>query len=273
VRLKHVLTVALLGCLVVLGCPASTQRIHLTERSPLSDPGEFAARRQIRLSPADRGLLEYALASESFELYLPTSHTHRSVRSGLVWVSPGESGAPPRAWAAVLDRLGVVWIGANASGNRRSPPDRSNLALDAAAYLETRLGASEARIFVGGFSGGARIASELALLYPDVFAGGLFIGAVDYFRLVRSSDPRWPAWKATFPSPPAHLLQQARSSGRYVLVVGSQDSNRSLVQDVHRAYVTDGISGARLLEVADLGHELPPSESFEQALVELLSRK
>ncbi len=166
-----------------------------------------------------------------------------------------------------------VWIGANSSGNRRSPPDRIHLALDAAAHLRSLLEDPRARVFVAGFSGGARIASEVALLYSDVFAGGLFLGASDYFRFVRSSDSRWSAWEPTFPPPPAPLLDMARSSGRYVFLVGSRDSNRILVRDVHRAFISDGFTAARFLEVPDLRHALPSAEWFERALVALLSER
>ena len=269
--MKHSLAVASLGCLVALGCYARTERIQLSERSPLSSPEEFAARRGHPLHPADRGALVYDLASESFELYVPAAVEKGGPRVGLVWVGPGASGAPPRSWAAVLDRHRVLWMGANASGNQRSPPDRINLALDAAEHLAGLLQVEPSSIYVGGFSGGARIASEAALLYPDVFAGGLFAGAADYFRLVRSSDPRWEAWEPTFPPPPPERLQLARSRRRYAFLTGSRDPNRALVQDVHRAFLADGFSAADFLEVPDLGHELPPAERFEEALVQMIS--
>ena len=270
-RLEHHLAIASLGCLTALGCAHATQRIQLTERSHLTAPEEFAVRRGIHLLPIERDGLAYELTAESFEVYVPMSIEPGEPRGGLVWVSPGKSGAPPRTWASVLDRHGVVWIGANDSGNRGSPPDRVNLALDAAAHLLRLLEARRAPVFIGGFSGGARIASEVALLYPDVFSGGMFVGAADYFRFVQSSDPRWSAWEPTFPSPPGNLLDLARSRGRYVLLAGSRDFNRTLVRDVHRAYLADGFSAAKLLEVPDLGHELPPPRCFESALVELLS--
>jgi hypothetical protein len=84
-------------------------------------------------------------------------------------------------------------------------------------------------------------------------------------------EPSLVAWEPTFPPPPTVLLQLARSRGRYVLLIGSRDSNRALVHDVHRAYLADGIFSAKLIEVPDLGHELPPADCFEDALVELLS--
>lgn len=254
-----------LGWLVALGCTAPTERVVLGERSPLSSADEFAARHDVQLIPAEREMLHYELESESFELYEPSTGGAERVRAGVVWISPGGSGAPPRAWAPVLDRLGVAWIGANDSGNARSPPDRIHLALDAAAHLTRRFG-EQTPLYVAGFSGGARIASEVALLYSDLFAGGLFAGAADYFRPLRSTDPRWDAWQPTFAPPPAPLLARARSQGRYVLLTGSRDENRARVRDVHGAYRADGISGAILIEVPGLGHRLPPAHVFEQSL-------
>jgi len=222
------------------------------------------------LLPDEREALAYELASESFELYVPGTLEPGAAAAGLIWVSAGGDGAPPRAWAAVLDRLHVTWIGANGSGNRRSPADRVNLALDASAHLRGLLG-DHPDLYVGGFSGGARIASEAALLYPDVFSGGLFVGAADYFRFVRSSDPRWSAWEPTFPPPSRALLQLPRTRGRYLLFSGDRDSNRTLVRDVHRAMLEDGIAAAEYLEIPDLGHEMPSAPLFERALVRLLS--
>ncbi len=264
---------AVVGCIgiVAVGCNATTQRLQLAERSAVSNPDEFAARRGIRLLPDELAILSYQLPSESFELYVPAPREFSGEAIGLVWVSAGKSGAPPANWASVLDRYDVHWIGANAAGNQRSPPDRINLALDAAQHLRGLLGHTRARVFVGGFSGGARIASEAALLYPDIFSGALLAGAADYFRFVESSDPRWAAWAPTFPPAAAKLLRLAKARGRYVFVTGTDDSNRTLVQDVSRAYLADGFSFARLIDIPQLGHKMPTPACFERALVELLA--
>ncbi len=81
--MKVLFAVAWLSCLGVLACVAATQRIHLTERSPLSAPDEFAVRRGFRLPPGGRETLAYELGSESFELYRPDSGEHRGDKTGL----------------------------------------------------------------------------------------------------------------------------------------------------------------------------------------------
>jgi len=265
-----------LAGLFAIGCHAPTQHLRIVDRSAHSSADEYAARRGIDLRPDERNLLAYELSSESFELYVPKlskALDPARAQAGLVWVSAGRSGAPPYSWASALDRLGVIWIGANAAGNRRSPPDRINLALDAAEYLRGLLASDRTRVLVAGFSGGARIASEAALLYPDVFAGALFAGAADYFRYVRSSDPRFAAWEPAFPPPSADLLVLAKAHRRYVFLTGSDDFNRALVRDVRGAYLSDGFSFARLLDVPQLAHEPPPVACFERALSDLLSKK
>ena len=249
--------------LFILACSLSSQTVRLHPGSPLSTPDEFARRREVELLPAERELLTYDVKDETFELFVPA--TVRDWAGALVWLGPGASGSPPRAWLPILEERSLLWIGANSAGNRRSPPDRINLALDAADYITRRFGVPGNKLYVGGFSGGARVAAEAALLYPDVFAGGLFIGGADYFRVIRSSDPRWSSWEPAFYAPPPSLLATARECGRYLFVAGTRDFNRYLVRDVHDALAADGFSGTEFIEVPGLGHALPPGEWFDQA--------
>lgn len=207
---------------------------------------------------------------ESHQLY-PERPGERPPGAGIVWISPSESGAPPRSWEPVLDRLGVVWIGANRAGNRRPVADRIRLALDGASELARRFALEREHVFVAGFSGGARCASEAALHFPDVFAGGLFIGAADFHRWLSSSNPRWKSWQPSFPPPARPLLEVSRTARRFVLMTGENDRNAALVRDVYGGYRDEGFEDVTLLEIPELGHEWPPAPWFERALRALLA--
>ena len=153
---------------------ASTATIRVDRASSLSQPDRFAERRSVELLPTEREALEYDVLDESFELLTPDAGEPSAL---LVSVSAGRSGSAPSDWLPILRSRRIAWLGPNRSGNRRSPVRRVQLALDAARYLRERYpGVS---CYVAGFSGGARIASELAILYPDVFAGGLLFAAAD----------------------------------------------------------------------------------------------
>jgi len=140
-----------------------------------------AAELPVRLAALGKGLREQPvdLAVESFWLRLPD----RQPAAGyglLVFVAPWDEAVFPRRWGAVLDDAGMIFVTAARSGNdhdvrgRRMP-----LALLAAHNVMARYRVDPARIYVSGFSGGARIAERLALAYPDLFRGAILNAGSD----------------------------------------------------------------------------------------------
>src|SRR5207302_469453 len=88
---------------------------------------------------------------------------------------------------------------------------REPLALLAAHNLMRRYPVDPERVYVGGFSGGARVAMRLALGYPDLFRGAI---------LNAGSDP---IGGAEIPLPPRELFMRFQSSTRIVYVTGERD--------------------------------------------------
>lgn len=267
---------ALLPALGALACslaalhgafgPAS--RVHFEERSPLARPDELARRYRIPLAELEAlGAAPYDLAGESFELYAPPCTA--TARAGLiVWVSAHGSGEVPPGWVTVLDAECLVWVGADRSGNARAFWDRTHLALDAAHGARRRLGIDPERVYVAGFSGGGRMASELALLYPDVFRGGIFLLGAGTFRPVPSTERPGHVFLPAFPPPPPERLDRARAHP-YVLIGGEHDPNRRELQDLFFALREDGFARLEILVVPGLGHELPGAEWLRRALAHL----
>src|SRR6202035_3435176 len=111
------------------------------------------------------------LTQERFTVYVP-SHPPTQGYGLLVFVPPWENAMLPRGWAAILDRRGVIFVSAANSGNQANILDRRDpLALLAAHNVMQRFHVDPERIYIGGFSGGARVALRLALGFPDVFRG------------------------------------------------------------------------------------------------------
>ena len=75
----------------------------------------------------------------------------------------------------------MIFVSAQASGNTTSTLDRRlPLALLAYENVRARFPLDARRVYVAGFSGGARVAEMAELAYPDVFHGAL---------LTRGADP------------------------------------------------------------------------------------
>lgn len=156
-----------------------------------------------------------APAQQHFALYVPTSPAPASGYALLVFVPPWQDARIPVEWIPVLDRNHAIFVTAAGSGNDADVLDRRDpLALLAAYNVMQRYHVDLARVYVGGFSGGSRVALRLALAYPDLFRGAL---------LDAGSDP---IGTAEIPLPPADLLHRFQQSSRLVFLTGSDDAIR-----------------------------------------------
>jgi pimeloyl-ACP methyl ester carboxylesterase len=106
----------------------------------------------------------------------------------------------------------MIFVSAAGSGNDASVVGRRvPLALIGYANIARRFPIDPARVYVGGFSGGSRVALRIALAYPDIFRGALLNAGSDAIGV----SP------IHLPSPELMSLFRARS--RIVEVTGSDD--------------------------------------------------
>jgi pimeloyl-ACP methyl ester carboxylesterase len=152
------------------------------------------------------------LARERFTVYVP-SHPPTGGYGLLVFMPAWENAMLPRGWAAILDRHGVIFVSAANSGNAANILDRRYpLALLAAHNIMQRFRVDPERIYIGGFSGGSRVALRLALGFPDLFRGA-FLNA--------GSDP---IGDAQLPLPPPDLFSRFQEMTRIVYISGKDDA-------------------------------------------------
>ena len=205
--------------------PGTETHVTFTDYSPLSSNAEMARRLLSPLTAAQLPqLLQRSaaalseqpidLAAEEFLLYVPADAPPQGYGL-LVFVPPWPQAELPRGWAPVLDRHHLIFVTAARSGNdanvlaRREP-----LALLAEHNVAARYRLDPERIYVGGFSGGARVAMRLALAYPDVFRGAL---------LDAGSDP---IGDSATPLPGRELFSRFQESSRLIYLTGAADQAR-----------------------------------------------
>lgn len=153
------------------------------------------------------------LGQERFTLYVPA--TRPAAGYGLmVWVSPFDDAQLPQGWASVLDRRGVIFVSAANSGNRQNVfARRDPLAVVGAWSVIRRYPVDPARIYVGGWSGGSKVALRLAVGYPDLFHGAI---------LNAGSEP---VGGGGPPPPPRDLMQRFQEETRLIYVTGGRDAS------------------------------------------------
>ena len=183
-----------------------------------------------------------------WELFVPESYDPERPPGLLVYVSPTDSGHIPAGWQAVLEAANLIWIGANRSGNRVRVARRATYAMVAPAVAARDYRIDSSRVYVSGFSGGGRVASMIALDYPHVFRGALYICGVNPL------GDRKPA-----------QLDSIRSN-RYVFLTGRKDFNRLETRSVHRSYRRAGVENVMLMDIPGMDHRIPSPERLGKAL-------
>src|SRR3981189_1150663 len=229
-RCALLLGTALIAMLISPAPTQSTQTLPVglrngvvfTEYSPLSTSTELVRRlfspltalrvnqEAARMGKALRGQ-PINLAGESFSIYVP-AHTPLHGYSLLVFVPPWSRAEVPFQWIPALDRHDMILVTpANAGNDANTVDRRETLDLLAAHNAMAQYSVDPQQVYIGGFSGGSRVALRLALGYPDVFHGAL---------LNAGSDP---VGTADVPLPPADLFRRFQESTRLVYVTGERD--------------------------------------------------
>lgn len=233
-------------------------RVAFSERSPLSTVEVFVERygadRQA-LREADPSDGAYDLAEETFEVVAPESYRPAEGWGLLVWVSPGPFGGSERPEIlALLEEHRLIWAGANRAGNGRFTWDRVGLALDTAHNLARLYDLDPDRVYVAGYSGGGRLTSALAMLYPDVFRGGLSVVGSNFYLPVSVPDRPGTHWPAAFQEPPAEALRRVKRESRFVLLTGERDFNRAQTRANFEAMEEAGFEHVTFLDAPGADH-------------------
>ena len=208
---------------------------------------------------------DYDVTQESVSVFVPSSYTGEQEYGLMVWINAARPGAAPHHFRESLGRMRMLWVGANESGNTRKVPVRINLALDGVEYMTRHYKIDENRIYVSGLSGGGKTASHVALLYSEVFRGGLFIVGAEYYRPVLFQDGSRREWLTGFPNPDGRRIAAAKAR-RFVLLTGETDPNRVQMTDIAAAYADDGFRNVQMVVIPGLGHDLPSALDFEAAI-------
>src|SRR6185312_174309 len=168
----------------------------------------------------------------------------------------------PQEWIPALLRSGTIFVSAAQSGNdadvfnRREP-----LAVLAAWNAMQRYRIDPAHVYVGGFSGGSRVALRLALAYPDLFRGAL---------LEAGSDP---IGNAQIPLPPPGLMNRFQQDSRVVYFTGEEDVLH-LAEDARSRESLKAwcVFDVDVESMRRTGHELADGQNFSRALKSLRKR-
>jgi dienelactone hydrolase len=198
-------------------------------------------------TPAEKGKVIPSITTQkyynvSYALYLPKSYTTSRKFPVIIAFDPQGSGTLPlEKYMDLADRYGYILMGSNDSKNGQDM-NTAGVIIDA-LFSETsgRYSIDSTRIYVMGFSGGARIASMIGL-YQGGVAGVIGCGA-------------------GFPS----IQQPARFKPDYISFAGNADFNMNELIALDAQLDKAGFTHATVLFNGK--HAWPPSEVMENAFI------
>jgi dienelactone hydrolase len=235
------------------------QEVQFTQTAPYSDGTNITRHFGYTVD-----LPAYAITNESFQIVIPRTYSTNGSWGLLVWISPSDDPDISLDWQEELKSQELLFVSARRSGNQRHPLDRFRLALDATCNVCRRYKVDRKRIYVGGFSGGGRMASMLGVAYADLFTGTLCVCGVNFYKEVGVAGGKY--YPATFVPDPGVLLLGKRS-GRFVLLTGENDQNRENTKSLSMSgFKREGFRNVLYLEVPGMGHAMPDVKVLRQSL-------
>ena len=185
----------------------------------------------------------------SWTVFFPTTAPARPEPGLLVYISPSNNSGIPPKWLPVLEEENLILVSPKGAGNREPTTKRIALALSGLLYLNQQRNIDQSRIYISGFSGGARVSGLAVAQYPSLFRGAIYIGGAEM----------WPSQSSP------NIAEQLRST-RFVFIAGSNDFNLDMARNVWGRYRSRGITHAKLEVIRHMGHELPGGSAMAEAI-------
>jgi poly(3-hydroxybutyrate) depolymerase len=208
--------------------------------------------------------------SPTYQLYVPPDYDGTKPFGLFVWISASQSGGLPREdWKKVLDDHHFIYIGPDKVGNETDPIWRHWMALESVRNARERFPNIDTnRIYVGGVSGGGRMASHVAIVNPDTFTGGFYIVGCDFYRDTPAPGDSRNAgkWYRGFWRTPSPKLIALAKANRFVLLTGENDPNNANTRSVYGGYKQALFKHVQFFDVPGMGHHVPEVEWFEKGI-------
>jgi predicted esterase len=248
-----------LGCvLAVIVMLSSTDAVG-QDRAPKRHISEFRITQPTRLdwvfalanqSPAEAPALwlkDYDSTKQRFELYVPARISPRKPAPLILFISPGQKGTGLTQFRSLCDREGVLFASPHQAGNQTPGPRRIRIVMDTLDEVRRRFSVDPDRTYIGGFSGGGRIAFTIATALPEYFGGIIPVCAGGQLR------------------PESWLRQRVIDRLRVALITGETDFNRGEIERMTQTQLSSVGATSRVWTVARLGHGIPSGKTLSDA--------
>lgn len=240
--------------LIIPPAHATAQRIvrgHLPN-ARVSEPTQldwtFALSNQSLVELPDNWLDDkYDSTEQRFELYVPERYSATESWPLVVFISPGNRAMGSKEWGAACRKLGILFASPHQAGNTCPGPRRTRIVMDVLGEIRSKYNIDPDRTYIGGFSGGGRVACMIGFALPEYFGGVIPVCA--------GGELRAESW----------LRQRVIERLSVAQLTGTTDFNRAEVERWRQTELSSLGVRCKTWVANGLGHGIPKASVFTQA--------
>ncbi len=187
------------------------------------------------------------LADYTFDIYVPDAYDGTEAYGLVVFINSGDNGGFKNQWLPVLDDKKLIWVAGDQIGNTIFINIRMGVGMASALRMQELFNIDPARIYTSGNSGGARMAHNLAFIYPETFngampsCGGSYIRQVDQDYETQEPDGHY---EAILDYPTDYLDYVLPFDQRFANMTSYNDFREGDIMNIyHNGSEVDGLKG------------------------------
>jgi len=208
------------------------------------------------------------LKDHNFDIYVPEDYDESEPYGLVVFINSGNNGGFKSQWLPVLDNKNLIWIAGDGTGNSVFINIRMGLAMAGVLRMLELYNIDPNRIYTSGNSGGARMAHNLAFIYPETFRGAMPSCGGSYIREVSQDyETQNPDghYEAILDYPVDYLDYLLPFDQRFANMTSYDDFREGDIMNIyHNGSEEDGVKG-KFLETAG-GHCSTTTAHFLDAI-------
>jgi predicted esterase len=199
-------------------------------------------------APPAGWLADYDSTRQTYDLYVPKGLKGRQAVGLVLFISAGDKAAGWETFQPLCDERKLLFASPHRAGNGTNMRERVRLVLDVLDDVRRRQEIDPDRTYLAGFSGGGRVACQIAFALPECFGGVIPICA--------AGDLREETWLR-------HRVIERLSVAH---VTGENDFNRGEVERFRGAILADVGVRSRVWVVPKMGHAVPKAEQLAEVM-------
>ena len=241
-----------IACLTLFVAASFAAETGYQKESTVSEPTRldwtFVVSNQSVVEPPADWLRDYDSRQQRYERFVPAPKGKSETLPLIIFISAGDS---PAGWGpleTVCKQKGIAFASPYGAGNNVPMPRRVRIILDVLDDLRRQARIDPDRTYIAGFSGGGRVACQIAFGLPELFGGVMPVCA--------GGDLREEPW----------LRHRAIERLSVAFLTGTGDFNLGEVERFRGPMLTEMGVRTKVTVVQKMGHAIPEAKTMQTTI-------